>query len=56
MYIIAHKFIGMKYLILAAIIYGIYRFTQPKKPLSSGREQIDKEEEDEGFTEYEEIE
>ena len=45
----------MKYLILIAIIYGIYRFTQPRKPLNSGMDQIDKEEDDEGFTEYEEV-
>ncbi|MDF1694305.1 MAG: hypothetical protein P1U56_00645 [Saprospiraceae bacterium] len=45
----------MKYLILVAIIYGIYRFTQPKKPLMRGSNHLDKEEDDGEYTEYEEV-
>lgn len=47
----------MKYIILVAIIYGIYKFTQTKKVLDMRKmDQLSKEEDDEGFTEYEEVE
>ena len=47
----------MKYLILVAIIYGIYRFTQMQKALDTRRaEQLNQQEEDSGFTDYEEVE
>ena len=46
----------MKYLILIVIIYGIYKFTKPKKTLDTSKmDQINKEEEEEGFTDYEEV-
>ena len=47
----------MKYLILIAIIYGIYRFTQMQKALSSKKmDQLNQEEDEPGFTDYEEVE
>ena len=47
----------MKYLILIAIIYGIYRFTQFQKTLDTRRQdKLNQEEDDGGFTEYEEVE
>ena len=47
----------MKYIILFAIIYGIYRFTQVQKALKTKHmDQLNKEEEDEGFIDYEEVE
>ena len=46
----------MKYLILIAIIYGIYKFTQVQKQLQAKQmDQLNKEEDDEGFIEYEEV-
>lgn len=46
----------MKYLLVVAVIYGIYRFTQVQKKLDAQRRaQLNKEEDDEGFTEYEEV-
>jgi hypothetical protein len=47
----------MKYIILIAIIYGIYTFTKAQKTLKAkNMDQINKKEEDEGFTDYEEVE
>ena len=47
----------MKYLILVAIIYGIYRFTQMQKALNTRKmNQIDQEDDEPGFTDYEEVE
>ncbi len=47
----------MKYIILIAIIYGIYKFTQVQKTLKAkSMDQLNKEEDDEGFTDYEEVE
>jgi len=47
----------MKFIILVAIIYGFYKFTQTKKALDTRKtDQLNKEEDDEGFTEYEEVE
>ncbi len=46
----------MKYLILIAIIYGIYKFTQAQKALEMRkRDQLNKEDDDVGFTDYEEV-
>lgn len=46
----------MKYLLLVAVIYGIYRFTQMQKTLStSKRDQLNQEDDDVGFTDYEEV-
>lgn len=46
----------MKYIILIAVIYGIYKFTQTKKSLDTSRmDKLNKEDDDEGFTEYEEV-
>lgn len=46
----------MKYLILIAIIYGIYKFTQVNKALNARKmDQLNQEEDDEGFTDYEEV-
>lgn len=46
----------MKYLILIAIIYGIYRFTQVQKAISTRKnEQLNQEDDDVGFTDYEEV-
>ena len=46
----------MKYLILVAIIYGIYRFTQMQKALNTRKmNQIDQEDDEPGFTDYEEV-
>lgn len=47
----------MKYLILIAIIYGIYKFTQVQKTLKAKQmDQLDNQEDDEGFVDYEEVE
>lgn len=47
----------MKYIILIAIIYGIYKFTQAQKALKTrNMEQLNKEDDDEGFIDYEEVE
>jgi len=47
----------MKYFILFAVIYGIYRFAQMQKTLSTTRrDQLNKEDDDVGFTDYEEVE
>lgn len=47
----------MKYLVLIAVIYGIYKFTQTQNALKMRKQdQLNKEEDDEGFTEYEEVE
>ena len=47
----------MKYIILIAIIYGIYKYTQAQKALKAkNMDQINKQEDDEGFIDYEEIE
>jgi hypothetical protein len=46
----------MKYLIIVGIIYGIYRFTQAQKTLSTRkRDQLNKEDDDVDFTDYEEV-
>ena len=46
-----------KYLILLAVIYGIYRFSQMQKALDTKRmNQLDQEEDDPGFSDYEEVE
>ncbi len=43
----------MKYIIIAAVIYGIYRFSNASK---IGSAPIDQEKDSEEFTDYEEIE
>ena len=46
----------MKYLILIAIVYGIYKFAQMQKALDTRkRQQLDQEEDDGSFTDYEEV-
>jgi len=45
----------MKYLILVAILYGVYRISQMKKLTTPHRDQLNDQEEDDGFTEYEEV-
>ncbi|MEM9547123.1 MAG: hypothetical protein AAGA77_14175 [Bacteroidota bacterium] len=46
----------MKYLILIGLFYGIYKFAQMQKALDARRrQQLDQEEGDEGFTDYEEV-
>lgn len=46
----------MKYLILIGIIYGIYRFTQMQKALETRKnQQLEQEEDDGSFTDYEEV-
>jgi len=50
------KYTGMKYLILIAIIYGIYRFAQMQKTLDTRkRDQLNQEDDDGSFTDYEEV-
>jgi hypothetical protein len=47
----------MKYLILIFIIYGIYKFAEAQKALKAkNMDQINKQEDDEGFVDYEEVE
>jgi hypothetical protein len=47
----------MKYIIIIAIIYGVYKFTQVQKALKAkNMDQINKQDDDEGFTDYEELE
>ena len=46
----------MKYLVLIAVIYGIYKFTQTQNALKARKQdQLNRQEEDEGFTDYEEV-
>ncbi len=46
----------MKFLILIAVIYGIYKFTQAQKALSTRKnDQLNQEDDDVGFTDYEEV-
>ena len=45
----------MKYIILIAIIYGVYRVSEVAKLSAAKKSQELKQEEDEGFTDYEEI-
>jgi len=46
----------MKYLILVAVIYGIYKYTQAQKALNTRRnDQLNQEEDDGSFTDYEEV-
>lgn len=47
----------MKYIILIAIVYGIYKYTEAQKALKAkNMDQLDNREEDEGFVDYEEVE
>ncbi len=46
----------MKYLILIAIIYGIYRITQTRNLIEANKREKLNQEKDTGFTDYEEVE
>lgn len=45
----------MKYLILIAIVYGIYRVSQVAKLMEAKRNRELNQEKDEDFTDYEEL-
>ncbi len=45
----------MKYIILIAIIYGVYRVSAVAKVIAAKKTQELNQEKDEGFTDYEEL-
>jgi len=46
----------MKYLILIGLIYGIYRVSNISKKIASGKKDQINQEQDSGFSDYEEVE
>lgn len=48
-------FAHMKFLIIAAILFGIYRFSTMNNSIETKKTGSIKQEEDTGFTDYEEV-